>query len=144
MRTSAVARAAGCCLFALLLPAGGCAFDLPTPAPAAVPAPARRPLVPQPRLTLTPATLELAPGERVMLLARPSGGEAILFSVDWSIREGTSGGQLFPETGRREDGSYAAVYQAPQLGSGPFHVRATLHEFPAVGAEASVQLRGNP
>jgi len=33
------------------------------------------------------------------------------------------------------------VYQAPTVGSGPFHVIATLREFPAAVAEASVQVR---
>jgi hypothetical protein len=70
-----------------------------------------------------------------------SGGEAILFSVDWSIREGEAGGTILPEPKRRDDGSYAAEYQAPSAGSGPFHVIATLHEFPAVKAEARVQVR---
>ena len=136
--------AVGLGLLALLPPRGGGSADLAPPAPEPARPVPRRPLVPEPRLTLTPASIELAPGERVELVAVPSGGEAMLFSVDWSIREGSTGGTLLPGPGRREDGSYAAIYQAPGAGSGSFHVVAALHEFPAVRAEATIRLRGTP
>ena len=77
----------------------------------------------------------------MQFIARASGGEAILFSVNWSIREGAAGGTILPAPKRQDDGSYAAVYQAPKVGSGPFHVIATLREFPAAVAQASVQVR---
>ena len=67
--------------------------------------------------------------------------EAILFSVNWSIREGAAGGTILPAPKRQADGGYTAVYQAPMVGNGPFHVIATLREFPAAVAEASVQVR---
>ena len=101
----------------------------------------RRPRVPQARVELAPGAIEVAPGSRVQFTARASGGEAILFSVDWSIREGAAGGTIVPARKREDDGSYTAVYQAPTVGSGPFHVIATLREFPAAVAEASVRVR---
>jgi hypothetical protein len=105
------------------------------------PAPPRRPRVAQPQIELAPALVEVAPGSRVQLIARCSGGEAILFSVKWSIREGAAGGTIVPARKRQADGSYTAVYQAPAVGGGTFHVIATLREFPSAVAETSVQVR---
>ncbi|MDG0832127.1 hypothetical protein [Roseateles saccharophilus] len=104
----------------------------------AVPVPAARPVVPQPRLELQPAQLLLAPGGEVRLAARPQGGEAILFHVDWQVAEGQAGGRLEPVEARAEDGSYAARYVAPPT-EGVFHVVARLREYPA--AEAHVEIR---
>jgi hypothetical protein len=136
-----VVQAAGSLLFALLpLGLGVAAEDQP---PGSKPGPGlpRRPRVPQPRLELSPTAIEVAPGSRVQFIARASGGEAILFSVDWSIREGTAGGTIVPARKRGDDGSYRAEYRAPMVGSGPFHVIARLREFPAAVAQASVQVR---
>ena len=106
-----------------------------------IPGQPRRPRVAQPRIELAPAAIEVAPGSSVQFVARCSGGEAMLFSVNWSIREGAGGGTIVPARKRRDDGSYTAEYHAPTVGSGPFHVVATLREFPAAAAEASVQVR---
>ena len=140
-RRRLVRQAAGIFLLALLSPPAEASAGLPGSEPR--PALAQRPRVPEPRLALAPAAIEVAPGSRVQFIARASGGEAILFSVDWSIREGAAGGTILPAPKREEDGSYTAMYQAPSAGagSGPFHVIATLREFPSALAEASVQVR---
>ena len=137
-RRKFVVQAAGSSLLALLPLRGGVAAEyqplVPEPGPP-------RPRVAQPRIELAPAAIEVAPGSRVQFTARASGGEAILFSVDWSIREGAAGGTIVPARKRQADGSCTAVYQAPTVGSGPFHVIAILREFPAAVAEASVHVR---
>jgi hypothetical protein len=140
-RRKFVVQAAGSLLAALLAPGAGVAGESQPPGSEPGSGRPRRPRVPQPRLELAPAAIEVAPGSRVQFIARASGGEAILFSVKWSIREGTAGGTIVPAHKRQDDGSYTAVYQAPTAGSGPFHVIATLHEFPAAAAEASVRVR---
>jgi hypothetical protein len=140
-RRKFVVRAAGSLLAALLAPRAGVAGEVQPPSSEPAPGPPRRPRVLPPRLELSPAAIEVAPGSRVRFVARASGGEAILFSVDWSIREGAAGGTIVPSRKRQVDGSYMAVYHAPAAGNGPFHVVATLHEFPAAVAEASVQVR---
>ena len=140
-RRQFVVQAAGSLLFALLPLGAVVAVECQAPGSEPGSELPRRPRVPQPRLELAPAVIEVTPGSRVQFIARASGGEAILFSVNWSIREGTAGGTIVPARKRQDDGSYTAVYQAPTVGSGPFHVIATLHEFPAAVAEASVQVR---
>jgi hypothetical protein len=136
-----VVQAAGSLLSALLPLRAAVADEYPPPGSEAGPGLARRPRVPQPRLELSPAAIEVAPGSRVQFVARASGGEAILFSVDWSIREGTAGGTIVPAPKRDNDGGYRAEYRAPMAGGGPFHVIATLRQFPAAVAQASVQVR---
>jgi hypothetical protein len=140
-RRNFVVQAAGSLLFALLPLRPGVAAEDQPPGSEPAPAPPRRPRVLQPRLELSPTAVEVAPGSRAQFIARASGGEAILFSVDWSIREGTAGGTIVPAHKRQDDGSYRAEYRAPMVGSGPFHVIATLRQFPAAVAEASVQVR---
>jgi hypothetical protein len=140
-RRKFVVQAAGCLLPALLPLRAAVADEYQPPGSEPGPGPPRRPRVPQPRLELSPTAIEVVPGSRVQFIARASGGEAILFSVDWSIREGTAGGTIVPARKREDDGSYTAEYRAPMVGSGPFHVIATLREFPAAVAEASVQVR---
>jgi len=140
-RRKFVVQAAGSLLPALLPLRIGVAAESQSPESEAGSGPPRRPRVLQPRLELSPAAIEVAAGSRVQFVARASGGEAILFSVDWSIREGKAGGTIVPARKRQDDGGYTAVYQAPTVGSGPFHVIATLREFPAAVAEASVQVR---
>jgi hypothetical protein len=135
-RRKFVVQAAGS-LLAALLPLRAAVADGNQPPESG----ARRPRVLQPRLELSPAAIEVAPGSRVQFIARASGGEAILFSVDWSIREGTAGGTIVPARKREDDGSYRADYRAPLVGGGPFHVIATLREFPAAAAEARVQVQ---
>lgn len=119
---------------AALIPliAGLAACAAPTP-------PAARPVVPQPRLELQPAQLQLAPGGEARLVARPQGGEAILFHVDWQLAEGEAG-RLEPGEARADDGSYAARYVAPAK-EGVFHVVARLREYPAVEARAEIRVQ---
>jgi hypothetical protein len=124
--------------FRLILLAGLAGSGL---AACAQPAPPVRPTVPTPRLVLSPARLQLAPGEVATLVARPQGGEAILFHVDWVLVEGPAGGRLDAPDTRADDGSYSARYRAPATGAGPFHVKAWLREFPAAQASAEVQIK---
>jgi hypothetical protein len=140
-RRQFVVQAAGSLLTALLPLRAAVANEYQPPGSEPGSGPPRRPRVPQPRVELAPSAIEVAPGSRVQFTARASGGEAILFSVNWSIREGAAGGTIEPARRREDDGSYTAVYQAPTVGSGPFHVIATLREFPAAVAEASVRVR---
>jgi len=140
-RRQFVVQAAGSLLAALLPLRAGAADEYQPPESEPGTGPPRRPRVPQPHVELAPGAIEVAPGSRVQFAARVSGGEAILFSVNWSIREGTAGGTIEPARTRQDDGSYTAVYQAPTVGIGPFHVIATLREFPAAVAEASVRVR---
>ncbi len=140
-RRKFVVQTAGCLLPALLPLRIGVAAKSRPPESEAGSGLQRRSRVLQPRLELSPSAIEVAPGSRVQFIARAFGGEAILFSVDWSIREGASGGRILPAPKRQKEGSCTAVYRAPTLGSGPFHVIAALREFPAVVAEASVQVR---
>jgi hypothetical protein len=132
MRQSLISQGRRCIAAALLpLIAGLAACAAPTP-------PAIRPVVPQPRLELQATRLQLAPGAEARLVARPQGGEAILFHVDWQLAEGEAGGRLEPGDARTDDGSYAARYVAPAR-EGVFHVVARLREYPAV--EARVEIR---
>jgi hypothetical protein len=140
-RRQFVVQAAGSLIAACLPLGAGLADEYQAAGLEPGPGPPQRSRVPQPRVELAPGLVEVAPGSRVQFTARASGGEAILFSVQWSIREGTAGGTIEPAHRREDDGSYRAVYQAPMVGSGPFHVIATLHEFPAAAAEASVRVR---
>jgi hypothetical protein len=140
-RRKFVVQAAGSLLLALLSLMAGVAAEVQPPESEPGPGPPPRPRVAQPRLALAPTVIEVAPGSRVQFTARASGGEAILFSVNWSIREGKAGGTIVPARKRQDDGSYTAVYQAPRVGSGLFHVIVTLREFPSAQAEATVQVR---
>ena len=140
-RRKFVVQAAATLLSALLPAKAGVADEYQPPGSEPGQAPPRRPRVAQPRIELSPTAIEVAPASRVQFIARASGGEAILFSVKWSIREGAAGGTIVPAHKRQDDGSYTAEYQAPVVGSGPFHVIATLREFPAAVAEASVKVR---
>jgi hypothetical protein len=135
---------AAAALAALLPSRAGVADEYQPPGSEPGPAPPRRPRVPQPRLELSPKSIEVAPGSRVKFIARASGGEAMLFSVKWSIREGAAGGTIVPARKREDDGSYTAEYRAPVTGGGPFHVIASLREYPAAVAEASVQVQARP
>ena len=102
------------------------------------PQPQRRSNVVAPTITMTTPRVEVSPGARIRLVARAAGGEALLFSVDWRVTEGSAGGQV--EAGARaDDGTYAATYTAPAAG-GTFHVTATLHEYPAATAATEVRV----
>jgi len=98
------------------------------------------PVVPQPRLELLPEQLQLAPGAEARLLARPQGGEAILFHVDWQVVEGEAGGRLETSEARDEDGRYVARYLAP-ASEGVFHVVARLREYPSAEARVTIRVR---
>ena len=92
-------------------------------------------------MTLSPASIELARGASAVLTAMPQGGEAILFSVDWKIREGKAGGTLTEAQTRNADGSFSATYTAPAVGAGPFHVTATIKEYPLANQVATITIR---
>ncbi|HJV59818.1 MAG TPA: hypothetical protein VJ743_02675 [Albitalea sp.] len=125
----------GACCAALLLSTACAAVD--APAPASVPA--TRVRVPPPRIVIEPADVSVAPGASTTLTAETGGGEAILFSADWSIAEGAAGGSLGtpapdPATPRRT----SVVYTAPAQPGGPYHVVATIRGRPEVRAVATV------
>jgi len=96
-------------------------------------------IVASPALKITPDTLEMASGTQITLSAKPTGGEAILFAVDWSIREGESGGHIEPGI-RNSSGAIEATYFSPGSGLGPFHVEAKLHEYPSATAKAVIYI----
>ena len=118
--------------------AGALAMVIAGLAACASPTRVAAPVVPQPRLELLPGQLQLAPGAEALLAARPGGGEAMLFHVDWQVVEGEAGGRLEASESRDEDGRYLARYTAPAA-EGVFHVVARLREYPA--AEARVEIR---
>lgn len=101
---------------------------------------ARRGNVVLPSLALSPASVALTSGQRVVFTARPAGGEAMLFSVDWVVQEGDAGGTVTGGDKRQSDGSFAVTYLAPAVGGGPFHLVASIREFPAARAMATIQL----
>ena len=78
------------------------------------------------------------PGSTIVLVARPRGGEAMLFSVDWSVVEGPAGG-VVQDRGRSADASHEARYTAPSV-PGTYHVTATIREFPAATATAEIRV----
>ena len=106
----------------------------PSAASTSTPTAARRSNVATPFVTLSPRAAELLPGATVLLTATPGGGEAMLFSVDWHVQEGAAGGTVEGDARRREGGTYTATYTAPAEGTGPFHVTASLREYPAASA----------
>jgi hypothetical protein len=91
-----------------------------------------------PSIVLNPETSLLVQGESVVLTARPQGGEAMLFTVDWQVREGDSGGTVQTIPTRRADGGFGATYTAPRSGAGRFHVIARIHEYPSASAVAEI------
>jgi hypothetical protein len=115
----------------------GCAAE-PAPITAAAP---RRSNVAPPTLTLLPASVTLTAGSSMVFTARPAGGEAMLFSVDWAVDEGPAGGTVSATGKHLSDGGYEARYTAPSTGFGPFHLVARLHEYPSAQAVASITVR---
>ena len=124
----------------------GCADPSSAQAPDAQPAsqapqaplPARRSNVATPFITLSPSSVNVAPGARVLLTAKPGGGEAMLFTVDWHVQEGAAGGTVEGVATRQADGTYTATYSAPADAAGPYHVTASLREYPAAVATATI------
>ena len=106
------------------------------PAPSA----ARRSNVATPFVTLTPSTIDVLPGAKMLLTAKPGGGEAMRFTVEWQVQEGPAGGSIDVDASRHDDGSYAATYTAPMQGDGPYHVTVRLREYPQADATATVTL----
>ena len=101
----------------------------------------RRSNVLPPSITLLPADVQLSVGQSVIFTARPQGGEAILFAVDWSIREDAAGGTIASTGVRNADGTYSATYTAPKAAAGSFTVEAKIREFPSAFALATVRVR---
>ncbi len=110
------------------------------PDPSSAPPTARRSNVATPFITLTPTTVEVPPGAKVLLTAKPGGGEAMLFTVDWQVQEGSAGGTVEGVAARHADGTYTATYTAPADGAGPYHVTASLREYPAASAVSTIAL----
>ena len=65
----------------------------------------------------------------------------MLFTVDWHVQEGAAGGSVEGTAARQSDRSYAATYTAPADGAGPYHVSASLHEYPAASAVATIEVQ---
>src|SRR5689334_8406890 len=53
-----------------------------------------RPYIPPLAITISPASVTLAPGASTVFAAQASGGEAIRLFVDWAIQEGQAGGSI--------------------------------------------------
>ncbi len=121
---------------ALAGPSAGRSQQLPTARPFS----GQHSRIPKPAISIAPSVAELHPGGRIALVARPSGGEAILFSVTWTILEGGSGGSLDVRPARRVDGTYTAIYTAPLTPGGTIHVVAALREMPSVEAVATIRV----
>jgi len=112
-----------------------CAFDSKGDAPAN----ARRSNVSPPSITTSPVSLRIAAGDSAVITARPAGGEAMLFSVDWRVQEGAAGGSI-TGAARKPDGTFDATYTAPSGRGGSFHVIAAIHEYPSALAVTSVDV----
>lgn len=93
-----------------------------------------------PSISVMPETAVVAPGATVTFVATPHGGEAMLFSVKWRIREGRRGGKIEAEPAQRADGAYVATYTAPAAGKSPFHIDVRLAETGVAHATATVTL----
>ena len=93
--------------------------------------------VPTPSIILTPATATAKPHQRINFIAVPHGGEAMLFSVTWTLVEGQTGGRLEFKSRHNRNGSYLAIYTAPEA-AGTYHVSVSLREFPAATAVATI------
>jgi len=129
-------RLSGVLSLGLVFSVLGCA----DPSAAQAPSSARRSNVATPFITLSPSSAEVAPGASVVLTAKPQGGEAMLFSVDWRIKEGPAGGAIAGGTARNAEGAYEATYTAPTAGAGPFHVAASIREYPAATAVTTIAI----
>ncbi|RQP22638.1 hypothetical protein [Piscinibacter terrae] len=113
------------------------------PAPEASSAPIVRPGVSRsnvatPFVTLSPSEVAVVPGAKVTLTAKPGGGEAMRFTVDWQVQEEAAGGSVERVTAPQADGTFAATYTAPMDGQGPYHVTARLHEYPQATAVTTI------
>ena len=94
-----------------------------------------------PSLSLAPASSSLKGGQSMVFTARPAGGEAMLFSVDWALQEGEAGGIVMGGDKRLPDGSFVATYTAPAAGAGHvYHLTATIHEYPAARAVSTIEV----
>ena len=120
---------------ALACAALSCAFDSKVVAAAN----ARRSNVAPPSIALSPVSLKLVAGDSAVITARPAGGEAMMFSVDWHVQEGAAGGSITAAP-RKPDGTFDATYTAPSGRGGSFHVVAALHEYPSALAVTSVEV----
>ena len=94
-----------------------------------------------PMVMVEPNAIEISGGEAFVVQARPLGGEAIQFSIDWEIQEGPQAGSITAIGGRSADGIYRAEYKAPSAGKGPFHVIARIHEYPSSFASITLTVR---
>ena len=115
---------------ALLL--AGCAGSPPVHAQADTAA--RRSNVVPPSISMVSAEATAAPGSHIVLAARPRGGEAMLFTVDWKAESGS-----VQPLQRKADGSYEAEYTAPPK-PGTDRVTATIREYPAASATTLVRV----
>ena len=122
------------------------AAALPTGAYAPAGAQPGRPNIPTPKVSITPAQADVIPGGKVALEALAGGGEAIRFSIDWTLVEGAGAGTLTVEPDRPgETGiSRATFLPAPTVGTGTVHVTAQLHQYPAAIAQATITLLPAP
>jgi hypothetical protein len=121
---------------AALLLLAGCSGTSPA---ADEPPPARRSNVMPPSIDMAVRHIDSAAGASTVLTARPRGGEAILFSIDWQVVEGSAGGTV-ASMGRTAEGAYQATYTAPSV-PGTYHVTATIHEYPAATVTVEVRVR---
>jgi hypothetical protein len=121
-------------LLGLAVSAAGCA-DPPATRPGV-----HRSNVATPFVTLSPSEAKVLPGAKITLTAKPGGGEAMRFTVDWRVQEEAAGGQVEGIAARQDDGTYVAVYTAPTSGQGPYHVTVSLHEYPQARAMATIDL----
>lgn len=96
--------------------------------------------VPTPHVKVDPESASLRAGETISLSALPQGGEAILFSVEWAVREGLAGGTVSSNPTRQADGSYLASYTAPQI-PGIYHVIVRLKEVPNASAVITLTVK---
>lgn len=88
-------------------------------------------------VTLTPSNVQVVAGDAADFAAAVTGSNST--DVNWSVREGPSGGRVVPRGARAGDGkvSLLAVYIAPQS-PGTYHLIATSKADPKRSASAEI------
>lgn len=92
-----------------------------------------------PSLSITPNKVTLRPGEAIEIEAIPHGGEAIRFSIDWTIIVGADQIEMIKQYQQddRTLGAHIKLIAKPDA-EGIVRIRANLHEYPNANAELVV------
>jgi hypothetical protein len=98
------------------------------------------PYIPPLAISISPDSATVSVSGTAVFTAHPSGGEAIRLFVDWSIQEGAAGGNIVVQPDGPH-GDSSVQYTAPDIGTGTFHIVASIRNFPDVKAVATVNVK---